>query len=58
MINSIRRKISISNDKLQVKEIEKMSIYILIDYIESCKEQGEEPSFKELHQFKKKYWRD
>ncbi len=35
-----------------------MSIYVLIDYVESCQKVGLEPNFQELHKWKEKYWRD
>lgn len=35
-----------------------MSIYILLDYVERCKEFGLEPKLSDLKRYKKKYWRD
>lgn len=35
-----------------------MSIYILLDYVELSKENGNAPSWKGLEEYKSKYWRD
>lgn len=34
-----------------------MSIYILLDYVECCRDKGINPTWEQLKQFKKKYWR-
>lgn len=35
-----------------------MSIYVLIDYIEFCKENNISPNLYKLGDYKRRYWRD
>lgn len=35
-----------------------MSIYILIDYVKRCRENGIEPELTDLKQFKAIFWRN
>lgn len=35
-----------------------MSIYILIDYVETCLKKGIEPKLTEVKEYKEKYWKD